>query len=204
MALLKSVGDFFGVAAGIIGLVGYAPYCRDIIKGGTKPDRVAWLIWTFEYTALFFAQVFEGASHSLWLIGLQLLGVIVVFLLSLRSGFGQFNRQAQLLLLGVLCTLLVWWVTKSGAFAILILLTIEAIGVALTVRKTFIHPESEALSLWVCVGIGGLLGVAAVGVNAALILYAYPVALTFMSTSVITASFLGIRRAKNIPAEGTA
>lgn len=168
------------------------------MKRSTRPDRIAWLIWTFEYTALFFAQVTTGASHSLWLIGLQLLGVIIVFLLSLRSGFRQFNRQAQFLLVGVLCTLLAWWITKSGALAILMLLTIEALGVAPTVRKTFIHPGSETLTMWICIGIGGLLGIVAVGANAALILYACPVALIFMSASVIAASLLGTHRARKL------
>lgn len=197
------MSEFFGVAAGIVGILGYIPYIRDILKGTTKPDRIAWLIWTFEYTALFFAQAFEGASYSLWLIGLQLLGVIVVFSLSLRSGFGSFNRQAQLLLASVFLALLAWWATKSGALAIIILLTIEALGVALTVRKTYRHPGSETLTMWACIGIGGMVGILAVGASAAPILYAYPVALIFMSTSVIVASFLGVRCGNYIANETT-
>lgn len=195
--------DFFGVTAGIVGILGYIPYIRDILKGTTKPDRVAWLIWTFEYTALFFAQAFEGASYSLWLIGLQLLGVIAVFSLSLRSGFGRFNRQAQLLLASVFLALVAWWATKSGALAILILLAIEALGVALTVRKTYRHPGSETLTMWVYAGIGGIVGILAVGTGATPILYAYPAALILMSTSVIAASFLGVRRGNYIANETT-
>lgn len=190
------MNDFLGVAAGLVGILGYIPYVKDILRGTTRPDRIAWLIWLLEYTALLFAQIFEGATHSLWLIGLQLLGVIIVFILSLQKGLGSFNRQAWLLLATVAATLLLWWATKSGALAILVLLSVEAIGVAITAKKVYQHPGSETLTMWVCIGIGGLLGVLAVGVHASLILYAYPLALILMSGSVIVASYLGERSAK--------
>lgn len=197
------MSELFGVAAGIIGILGYIPYIKDILRGSTRPDRVAWLIWTFEYMALFFAQMLEGASHSLWLIGLQLLGVIVVFSLSLRRGFGHFTTQARLLLASVFLALLIWWLTKNGALAILILLAIEGLGVGLTVRKTFMHPGSETLTMWICVGIGGALGTLAVGVNGTPVLYAYPLALIVMSGSVIAASLLGSRRRGTTPITDT-
>ena len=188
------MNDFFGVAAGIVGIIGYIPYILDILKGQTKPDRVAWFIWALEYAALFYAQAYEGAVGSLWLIGLQLIGVIIVFSLSLRYGIGAFNRQAKLLLVCVAISLLLWLLTKSASLAILILLAVEASGVILTIRKLYKHPGSETLTMWYLIGIAGILGIPAVGLYASPILYAYPIALILMSGSVIIASLLGTKK----------
>lgn len=198
------MGEFFGVAAGIVGIVGYIPYTMDILKGTTRPDRIAWLIWALEYTALFFAQVHEGASHSLWLIGLQLVGVLIVFSLSLHRGMGNLNRHAKILLGCVGLALLTWFFTKNATIAIIILLAVEASGVVLTVRKTYKYPGSETLTMWFLVGVAGILGIPAVGLNAAPILYAYPLALIFMSGSVIAASVVGMRKTQAMPATDVA
>lgn len=188
------MGEFFGVAAGIVGVIGYAPYVRDILKGTTLPDRVAWFIWTLEYTALFFAQITEGATHSLWLVGLQLLGVVVIFCLSLRRGVGNFTRQTYVLLACVFAALLVWHSTQNAALAIIILITVEASGVVLTMLKVYKQPNSETLSFWVLLGAAGLLGIPAVGFNAPAILYVYPISLVLMSAGVILTAVAGKRR----------
>jgi len=185
---------FFGVLAGVIGIAGYIPYIRDILKGTTKPERASWLIWLLEYTALFVAQVNAGAKESLWLIGLQLLGVTSICTLSYRYGTGNFNKQSKIILACVCATLLLWYFTNSTGLAILLLLAVEAAGVALTVRKVYKQPGSETLTMWILAAVGGLLGVAAVGVHANRLLYIYPVALMFMGASVVAASWLGARQ----------
>lgn len=188
------MGEFFGITAGIVGVIGYAPYARDVIKGTTTPDRIAWLIWTLEYTALFFAQVTEGAAHSLWLIGLQLLGVVIIFFLSLRHGVGAFTKHSYMLLAFVFVALLVWHTAQDAALAILILIAVEASGVVLTMIKVFKNPGSETLSFWVLIGTAGALGIPAVGLHAPAILYVYPVSLIFMSAGVVGSSLIGARR----------
>lgn len=189
-----SVSEWFGFVAGVIGIVGYAPYIRDILRKTTKPDRIAWLIWTFEYAALFFAQISAGAAHSLWIIGLQLVGVIVIFGLSVRYGTGGLSRHAIILLACVSVALFVWFGTQNAAYAIIILIAVEASGVVLTVAKTYKKPDSETLSLWYCIAFAGVLGIPAVGMNAAPILYLYPISLILMSVSVIAAVYLGTRK----------
>jgi len=192
------VNEWFGIIAGIVGISGYIPYIRDLLKRTTKPDRIAWLIWTFEYTALFLAQLSAGANHSLWIVGLQLIGVVVIFCLSLRFGLGTFSRQTKILLVSVFAALLIWYSTQSAAIAILILIAVEMSGVILTMVKVYKKPGSETISFWVLIGLTGILGIPAVCFNAATILYVYPISLVLMSSGVIAASFLGTRRQKNI------
>lgn len=193
---MELLSELFGIASGIVGLIGYAPYVRDIWKGSTQPDRVAWLIWTFEYAALFFAQASAGAQGSLWLIGLQLIGVVIIFGLSLKFGIGKFTIYTSILLVAILGSLVLWHTTKNAALAICLLLAVEASGVVLTAIKTYKKPRSETLSLWCLIALAGLLGIPAVGGNAAAILYLYPISLVIMSLSVIGASYMGARKAR--------
>jgi hypothetical protein len=190
-----------GLLAGIIGIAGYVPYIRDILRGTTKPERASWFIWLLEYTALFGAQLSVGAEDSLWLIGLQLLGVTIICALAYHYGVGGFDKQSMCILTGVCITLVLWYFTRSASLTILFLITVEATGVILTARKVYKQPGSETLVMWALVAVAGVLGVAAVGIGAAGILYVYPVALVLMGLSVIAASWFGARRALHLRGE---
>src|SRR3954463_8543527 len=109
---------FLGLLAGIIGITGYIPYIRDILKGTTRPDRASWLIWLLEYAALFIAQISTGADGSLWLIGLQLIGVLSISVLSYKYGVGGFDRRSVLLLLTVCAILIIWYFSNNPVLAI--------------------------------------------------------------------------------------
>lgn len=188
-----------GLLAGIIGVIGYAPYIRDILRGSTKPDRASWLIWTLEYAALFGAQLGVGAAESLWLVGLQLLGVVTICTLSYRYGVGGFDKKNTLVLVSVCVVLGIWYLTRSADLTIILLIAVEAVGVALTMRKVYKQPGSETLVMWALIAVAGVIGIAAVGASAAAILYVYPVALIAMGLGVIGASKLGQRRSNSEP-----
>jgi hypothetical protein len=188
-----------GLLAGVIGVVGYAPYIRDILKGSTRPDRASWLIWTLEYAALFCAQLGVGAAESLWLVGLQLLGVVTICALSYRYGVGGFDRKNTIVLLSVCIVLVIWYLTRSADLTIILLIAVEAVGVALTMRKVYKQPGSETLVMWALIAVAGVIGIAAVGGSAPAILYMYPVALITMGLGVIGASKLGERRTTDEP-----
>jgi hypothetical protein len=185
---------FLGLLAGIVGIIGYVPYIRDILNGSTRPDRASWLIWLLEYGALFIAQLNAGASESLWLIGLQLIGVLSISVLSYKYGVGGFDRRNVLLLLAVCAIFIVWYFSHSPVLTILLLLVIELCGTVLTALKVYEQPSSETLTMWALDAVAGIIGVAAVGANKAIILYVYPTALAMMGLSIIFASWAGARR----------
>jgi hypothetical protein len=190
--------ELLGLLAGIVGVAGYGPYARDIIKGTTRPEQAAWLIWGLEYTVLFGAQLQAGAAASLWLIGLQCVGVFTICGLSFRYGARSIDKQSYALIGCVVLALGIWYHTQQAAFAIIVLLLIESIGVALTARKVYRQPGTETLSMWACVGFAGLIGVLAVGAGATWILYAYPMALVGMGLSVIGAHMRGVRELRTV------
>lgn len=191
--------QYFGYAAGVVSIIGYIPYLRDILKRTTRPDRASWIIWAVEYAVLFVAQLAEGATHSLWLIGMQTLCVIIVCGLALRWGSGKMTWQNILALSGAGAGIILWFFTNNAALAILIALAVEAIGVLLTAIKTYKDPESETLSMWLCAGSAGVLGLFAVGATANYILYAYPVALAIMCFGIALLIVLAKRKNISVP-----
>jgi hypothetical protein len=186
--------DFLGIASGVIGMAGYVPYVRDILRRSTQPDRISWLIWMLEYAMLLAAQFSKGATSSLWLGGLQLVGVIIVFGLSFRFGVGGLDRHKSILMACIGLAMIVWLFTSNATIAIMILLAIEGSGVVLTVLKVYRQPGSETLSFWVLISIAGATGITAVQPGQASVLYLYPIFMIFVGITVISASYLGAQK----------
>lgn len=179
--------ETIGFIAGLVGLAAYIPCILGTFRASVRPQRAAWAIWLFEYIALFAAQASSGAGAALWLPGLQLVGIAAIFGLSFRYGIGSWDRRDRLALLAVISALAVWYLAANAALAILILVAIEAVGIALTLAKTY-HHGGESVSMWSLFAIAGLIGVFAVSGQA--VLYVYPVALSFMSMAVISVMLL--------------
>lgn len=179
--------------AGAIGAIGYAPYIKDTVRGITRPQRAAWHVWLFEYAVLFGAQIAAGATHALWIIGLQLLGVIIICVLSWRRGVGGYDTHTRVLFVCVAIALAAWYFSRSASFAIFLLIGIEMVGVILTARKVFKQPGTETLITWAAFVAAGVLGVIALGYDHGVspIVYVYPAALAAMGCIVIAASWLG-------------
>jgi hypothetical protein len=188
--------QIIGLAAGLIGVIAYIPYIRDILKGKTQPERAAWIIWSAQYTLLFFTQLAQNVSYILWLPGLQLLGILVICTLSFRYGYGKLNRRKIMLLLCVGLALVLWYFTKNAAAALFVSLAIETSGIALIAHKAYKDPASEVMYFWALIGFAGVLGIAAVGTNGAPMLYVYPVAFALMNFSVVVAQLLGRKRTR--------
>jgi hypothetical protein len=183
-----------GLIAGVLSVITYVPYLRDIFRLKTKPERATWFIRAVLSGIAFFSQMAKGATDSLWLVGVQTLGVIVVFVLSIRYGVGGFVRRDMIALGAAGLGLVLWFYTSEAAYALLIAIAIDAIGASLTVLKAYRDPESETLSTWVLSGTAGIFATFAVG-SFDYILLAFPVYVIIINYAVALAMVLGRRRA---------
>lgn len=137
-----------GTIAVVLEILCMVPYLRDIFRHKTKPERATWWIWLALGLIAFFAQLAAGAKWSLGLTGASVTAVGLVALLSLRYGYGTFKRRDALSLLVAAGGVLLWYLTSSPLFALLIVVVVDFIGFWLTMVKTWGNPHTETLSTW--------------------------------------------------------
>jgi len=185
------MAEIFAILSGLILAAGAPPYLIDILKGKTKPERATWFIWSVLGTIAFFSQLSLHGGWSLVFIGLDGLGSIIVFLLSLRYGVGGWSAldKAGLAIatIGVIISLLAHDATIALAGVVLA----DVAGVALTVQKTFRSPHSETSITWFFLGTSALFGALAVG-KMQFNLLLYPVYLALANYGVLVSKYAGI------------
>ncbi len=195
-----------GIFSGLLTAISYVPYIRDIVKReadgaglsstwlttglyiskSAKPARTAWFIWTLAATIAFFTQRQLGSSSSLWFTGADACGCAVVFLLSLKYGYGGFMKRDVFGLIIVAASVVAWRVMDAPFYALLLAIAAEAVSAALTIWKTIEHPNNETYPAWILQCIAGLLAVVSVGtLNASQVAYA---GYEFLFTGAIMAS----------------
>ena len=147
--------------ATIIGLLGYIPYIYDTIKGKTRPHVFSWLIWTFLSGIAFLAQVSRGAGTGAWATGVTSLACLVITLISLKYGEKDIKLFDKLSLVGAGIAVLIWIITTSPLFTIIIITTIDFCGFLPSFRKAFRKPFEETLSQYVFASIKWVLSLVA-------------------------------------------
>lgn len=190
-----SSAAIFGILAGVFSALCYPPYLYAIFKGQAKPERASWLIWTVLTAMGFFSQMAVGATHALWLPGVQGIGVLIVFILSIKYGYGGLMRRDVLTLIAAGITLLIWYFTKDAVIAVYLTVIIDGFGAWLTVIKSYEHPETETLITWLLSGIGGFFGLLAVQALD-LSQLSYPFYIFLANFAVVFAILLGRRKQK--------
>src|SRR5437879_6101556 len=110
--------QILGILGGLFALGSFIPYLRDILLSRVKPQRATFFIWSVLGAIAVFSQLAKGASYSLWLPGLETLGVLITFFLSVKYGIGGFNKKDSIALLIAALGLIAWYFTKEAAVAL--------------------------------------------------------------------------------------
>ena len=189
--------EFFGYTSAVISIVMIIPYVWDILHRKAKPERGSWLIWTVLGFISFFSQMSKGATNSLWLTAGQTISVLIIFVLSLKYGYGGLAKRDTKALIGAGAGLFLWFLTKEATVALIIVILVDSIGTYLTMVKSYEDPESETLLVWLLSGTSGIFGMLAVG-EFNLILLLYPFYIMLANYVIVGAILLGRRRITNI------
>ena len=185
--------QIFGYISAVLSLLMVVPYVRDILYGGTRPERASWLIWTVLTSIAFFSQLAKGATDSLWLSAGQTLAVLIVLLLSTKYGVGGLTKWDIRALMAAGVGLVIWYFTNEAAYALFVIIIIDSIGTLLTVVKSYKEPETETISTFVMSGTSGVFGALAVG-SLDFILLAYPFYIIVANYAIAGAILLGRRK----------
>ena len=138
----------FGIAGGLLGLVGFYPYIRDILKGTTKPHPFSWFIWSIVSAIGFFAQLVGGGGAGALVTAAGSFGCIVVTLLSLTRGERGIVLLDWLSLCGALLSLVFWRLTNDPLAAIVLVTLTDALASVPTFRKSYMRPYEETPAIY--------------------------------------------------------
>lgn len=183
--------EWIAISTGLLMLAAVPPYLIDIFKGKTKPERTTWFIWSVLGTIAFISQISLHGGWSLVFIGIDGLGNIAVFLLSIKYGVGGWTRLDKIALAIALVGVVVSVLARQPVLAIMGVIVADAAGTILTIRKAFLQPSTETSITWFAIGTASLLSAVSVGAWRWSVLI-YPLYLSLANYSVLIAKFFGL------------
>jgi hypothetical protein len=132
-----------GVAAIIIGFIGYVPYFRTIFSGKTKPHAFSWLVWGVLTAIAFGGQIVGNGGAGAWVTGFTAFISFTICGLALAKGKKDFPLVDWLCLAGCGLALALWAVTSNPLTAIVLITLIDMLAFIPTFRKSYSKPDSE-------------------------------------------------------------
>jgi hypothetical protein len=143
-----TIKNIIGIVAIALTFIGYAPYFRDLLKGKTKPHIFSWFIWAIVTSIIFALQVSAGAGlGSVVTLAVAVISLLI-FILGFKNGNKIIKKVDVVFLVLALLAIPLWLVIKQPVLSIILLSTIDMLGFAPTVRKSWNAPYSETLSLY--------------------------------------------------------
>ncbi len=134
--------------AALLAIAGNTPYLWDILKGRVQPHPYTWLVWTIVSGIIFFGQVAKGAGIGALPTAASQIFTLIIFLFSLRYGFREISKIDTAFLAAALAGIGLWIATKDATVSVVIAVTIDLIAFVPTLRKTWMHPETETPILY--------------------------------------------------------
>ncbi len=87
------------IIAACLAIIGNVPYLRDVIKGKIQPHAYTWFVWTIVSGVTFFGQLAKGAGVGAIPTAAAELFTLVIFLFSLKNGFGYVTKTDTMFLI---------------------------------------------------------------------------------------------------------
>jgi hypothetical protein len=185
--------QYFGYISGIFITISFIPFLISIFKGEAKPERASWFIWSVIGGISFFSLLAKGASSSLWLPGVQVIGDTIIFLLAIKYGMGGMAKRDKWALGVAAISLILWYITREPAVALFLAILIDGSGGVLTIIKSYEHPTTEPLIAWVLTMLGGFFSIFSVG-SWNWILLAFPLYTFLVNAMIVVSIKLGQRK----------
>ncbi len=137
MSIELNIKLIFAILAGIITIISYFPYIRDIILKKTRPHAYTWLIWGITQGMAAYAVIFGGGGFGSIAFILGTILVILIFILSFKYGYKDITKNDTLMLFSSLLAIMFWLLFKIPYISILLVTIIDVIGYIPTIRKTY-------------------------------------------------------------------
>ncbi|MGP8214867.1 MAG: hypothetical protein ACLQQ4_04825 [Bacteroidia bacterium] len=186
-----------GIIASVIGTGSFVPYIKDIYKKKTRPHIYSWLIWTILQVTGVIAMYANGAGIGILALatGAILCGYTCV--LCIKYGTKNITSFDTICLIGALGSIAVYIFMKNPLLSIILISAIDFVGFLPTLRKSYIEPYSETITMYAFFSLSGVFTMLALS-SYSVITALYPI--TLIIINIIATVVLYIRRKSSSPA----
>lgn len=202
-----------GIASGVLQIASFWAMIRPVAwpRPGQHrqcPQRVSWLCWVLLYQVMFWSTYARGATGSLWIVGAEVAGTMIMFVLSLRWGAGslrlvRMSRAAPhltvtnwpdlLVLVGTAAGLAGWQITASPGIGITCTVAVDTVAALPLIGLLLREPDTVSLPGWGISGLASLAALFSVSPGQPMILYLYPAAGLVLDAVIVGAILTGHR-----------
>lgn len=140
--------ETLAIIAALIAIAGNLPYLRDCFTRRVKPHPYTWLVWTIVSGITLFGQLAKGAGIGALPAAVALCFTIAIFIFSIQYGFKYVRKADKYFLIAALLGLIPWLISDDPTISVVIAVSIDLIAFVPTIRKTWLHPESETPILY--------------------------------------------------------
>lgn len=127
---------------------GHIPYLRDVIIGKTKPHVYSWFIWGLVTAIAAALQFAGGGGPGAWVTAVGALVCTVTFILSIPHGKSNITKHDTVLLCLAMVALGFWLLAKQPILSLVLITTIDLMGLIPTIRKSWHKPHEETLNTY--------------------------------------------------------
>ncbi len=148
--------DLFIIISTVLILSAPIPYIRDVVKRKTKPKVVSWFNWTL-LTVISGSASLSDHQYAAAIMSYSLaLMCLSIAILGWHNGNRQFDSLDVFSQIGIVITLILWWIFNSPAVAIIAVIVIDFIALMPTLKHAWQKPHEETSQLFLMTGSGAI------------------------------------------------
>ena len=138
--------QYLVILGGLVNLLGAFSYIKDIVKGGTKPNRITWLLWAIAPLIATAAALTRGVGWAALPVFMAGFGPLLVFAASFANKQSYWRLGPTDYLCGAcsVLALVLWRITSNPSVAIVFAIVSDGLAAVPTLIKSYTHPESES------------------------------------------------------------
>ncbi len=137
--------EYLVFLAAIATLLATFVYVRSMFRGGAKPNRISWLMWSIAPFIAAAAALSNGVGLAALPVFMSGLSPFLIFSASFVLRNAHWRLTSFDYVCGVLSALalILWFVTKDPNIAIIFAIASDALASVPTLTKAWNHPETE-------------------------------------------------------------
>ena len=140
--------ETFAILAALLVIIGHAPYLRDLLRRKIEPHAYTWFVWSIVSGITLAGQLVSGAGWGALPTAVAEAFTVLILVFSLRFGFKHITRTDTVFLIIALLGLIPWLLTKDPTLSVVIAVSIDLVAFVPTLRKAYLHPETETPLLY--------------------------------------------------------